>query len=92
MSRYYEDEIPTRRSSASQHSDLHHSVGQLMAESLNHRHRLETLETALLHKETAGSVPPSGKELLVLARKTLTTTLIILAALVSALKELGFLK
>lgn len=94
MVRYTEDESPTQTRSRSPHSDLHRTVGQLMAESLNHRKRLETLEALVENAGLVpGSVPPKSKRarLFHVARTTFTTTAIIIAALLSALKELGYL-
>ena len=88
--------------SRSEDSDIHYTVGQLMVENLNHRHRIVVLEERLSELETApkvvsisptGSVPPSQRQrIFALVRKTVTTTALIIAALISALKELGFLK
>lgn len=94
MNGYSNDEIPTRRTNKNPHSDLDHTVGQLMVESINHRHRLEALEAMAESKGLApGSIPPLSKRarLFSIARQTFTTTAIIIAALLSALKELGFL-
>jgi hypothetical protein len=90
-------------------TDSDHTLGQLMVESLNHRRRIEVLETRLdvqdaririLETKTknslspqSGSVPPGrGSQLFILARKTFVTTAVIIAAIISALKELGYLK
>lgn len=95
-----EDERPTSRNNRSP-TDMDHTVGQLMAESLNHRRRIEVLEKRLQVMETSptfsvppegGSTPPSGRSrLFALIRKTVVTTAVIIAAIISALKELGFL-
>jgi len=67
-----------------------------MAESLNHRRRIETLEARVYVVETPPPVssvsPERRRALFALVRKTVTTTALIIAALLSALKELGFLK
>ena len=101
------DDIPTKRfgrnpfDEPSKDSDIHHTVGQLMVESLNHRRRIEVLEARLSELETApkvtsisptGSVPPTERQrILALVRKTVTTTALIIAAVISTLKELGYL-
>jgi hypothetical protein len=107
MTRWREenDDIPTSRlgkGPRSKHSDTDYTVGQLMVESLNHRHRIQVLEERLSELETSagiptagqtGSVPPSERQrLFALVRKTVTTTALVIAALISALKELGYLK
>jgi hypothetical protein len=98
-----EDERPTSRGNPRPHSNIDHTVGQLMVESLNHRRRIEVLEARLENMEAStsnqSSSPPSAsigpssrQRIFALVRKTVTTTAIIIAALLSALKELGFLK
>lgn len=94
MDRYTEDESPTKTRSRDPRSDLHHTVGQLMVESINQRKRLETLEALVENAGLVpGSIPPKSNRarLFHVARTTFTTTAIIIAALLSALKELGFL-
>ncbi len=98
IGKYTNDETPTNRtgknSGNGSYSDLHHTVGQLMAESLNHRHRLETIEALVENAGLVpGSIPPKSKRarLFYVARTAFTTTAVIIAALLSALKELGFL-
>jgi hypothetical protein len=98
-----EDERPTNRGgkSSESRSDTDYLVGKLMVEGVNHRQRIEVLEARLRVVEIAAknnsiapgsSLPPAGKQrLYAIIRKTVTTTAIILAALFSALKELGFL-
>ncbi len=89
-----EDERPTSRGGKRPPSDVDRTVGQLLVESLHHRKRLETLEALV---ENAGltpdSLPPIGRRrsLPELIRKTVTTTVLIIAAVLSALRELGFL-
>jgi len=87
-----DDERPTARGGKRPPTDIDHTMGQLMVESLNHRKRLEMLEELVERAGLApGSVPPPGKHsLLVLVRKTITTTVVIIAAVISALRELGF--
>lgn len=101
---YPDDEIPTRRGAGRpKHSDSDHTLGQLMVESLNHRHRIEVLEERLEVLESAkantslapnstNSSPPGRQRLFALIRKTITITVVSIAAVISALKELGFLK
>jgi len=101
------DDIPTGRIGKNPHSsdsnsDIHYTVGQLMVENLNHRRRIEVLEARVSELETSpkvisisptGSVPPTQRQrIFALVRKTVTTTAIIIAALISALRELGYLK
>lgn len=100
------DDIPTSRIGKNphtgDHSDIHYTVGQLMVENLNHRRRIEVLEARLSELETSakvvsisptGSVPPSQRQrIFALVRKTVTTTALIIAALISALKELGYFR
>ena len=94
MKRYDEDEIPTRPDARNPHSDIHGTVGLLMAESQNHRKRIEVLEAlALRSKGALDSVPPAA-----IARYLKVTTtafkwaILVIAGLISALKELGFLE
>jgi hypothetical protein len=88
-----EDERPTSRGGKCPPSDIDHTVGSLMVESLNHRKRIEMLEEVVERAGlTPGSLPPSGKHsIFVLIRKTVTTTTLIIAAVLAALRELGFL-
>lgn len=95
-----EDERPTSRNNRPR-SDSDHTLGQLMVESLNHRRRIEVIEARLDVLETAskdstssvsGSQPPGRRAaLFAFIRKTVITTAVIVAAIISALKELGFL-
>jgi|WetSurMetagenome_2_1015567.scaffolds.fasta_scaffold473371_2 hypothetical protein len=101
---YQDDEPPTQRNpKPSKRTDADYTVGQLMVESLNHRRRIEVLEERLEILESekkntsiaphgSDSSPPGRQRLFALVRKTVTTTVVIIAALISALKELGFLK
>ncbi len=98
-----DDERPTspggKRSST--RTDIDHTVGQLMVESINQRRRIEVLEERVEVLEAAkknqslapaSSLPPAGKQrVFALIRKTVTYTVIGIAAAISALKELGFL-
>ena len=89
-----QDEVPTNPTGKlPSHSDLDHTVGQLMVESLNHRHRIEILESLAKRTQVPpGSLPPPGNNrILPLIRKTVATTVVIIAAIISALKELGYL-
>lgn len=97
-----EDERPTSRGGkgSKPHTDIDHTVGQLMVESLNHLRRLQLLEERVEILEAAkknqslapSSLPPAGKQrVFALIRKTVTYTVIGIAAAISALKELGFL-
>lgn len=82
-------------------TDLDHTVGQLMAENLNHRRRIEVLEKRVEDLEAPArnqsltakrSVFAFAKHpLFVLVRKATLYTVIAIAAVISALKELGFL-
>lgn len=88
------DDTPTNPfGKSTPHSDLDHTVGQLMVESLNHRHRIEILESLAKRTQVPpGSLPPPGNNrILPLIRRTITTTVFIIAAVISALKELGYL-
>lgn len=101
---FQDDEPPTQRNPKStRRTDADYTVGQLMVESLNHRHRIEVLEERIeilesekkntsLAPHGSDSSPPGRQRLFSLVRKTVTTTVVIIAALISALKELGFLK
>lgn len=101
---FTDDELPTQRNpKPSKRTDSDYTVGQLMVESLNHRHRIEVLEERLeilesekkntsLAPTSSVSTPPGRQRLFALVRKTVTTTVVIIAALISALKELGFFK
>lgn len=88
-----EDELPTSRGRKAR-ADSDHTLGQLMVESLNHRRRLEVLEALVFSKKGEGdSLPPTSKHrYFQLARKAFLYTLLTLAGLISAIKELGFLK
>lgn len=98
-----EDETPTNPGGkgSGARSDLDHTVGQLMAESLNHLRRISVLEERVEVLEAAkkkqslappNSLPPAGKQrVFALIRKTVTYTIVGIAAAISALKELGFL-
>ncbi len=97
-----EDERPTSRGGkgGKPHSDTDHTVGQLMVESLNHLRRIQLLEERVEVLEAAkknqslapSSLPPAGKQrVFAIIRKTVTYTVIAIAAALSALKELGFL-
>jgi hypothetical protein len=99
---YTDDEPTTSRGKNPRRSDSDHTVGQLMVESLNHRRRIEVLEERLevLESEKKNTslapystdAPPSRRQrLFTLVRKTVTTTALIIAAILSALKELGYL-
>lgn len=89
----YEDEIPTGRGRKSR-ADSDHTLGQLMVESLNHRRRIEVLEALVLsEKGKSNSISPNSKRrYLEVARKTFLYAILTIAGLISALKELGFLK
>jgi hypothetical protein len=97
-----DDERPTSRGGkgSGSRTDTDHTVGQLMVESLNHLRRIQVLEERVEILEAAkknqslapSSLPPAGKQrVFALIRKTVTYTVVAIAAVVSALKELGFL-
>ncbi len=100
MSKYgdrFEDEIPTKPGIKHPHSDLDHSVGLLLAEAVNLRKRVEVLEAVALGKSTktrrdSDRPGPSVGEMATLAKNTIKWGILIIAGIVSALKELGFLK
>jgi hypothetical protein len=97
------DELPTNPGGKSSNSrtDNDYLVGQLMVENIHHRRRIEVLEARLQVLETApkndslapgSSLPPAGKHrLFALVRRTVTITVVGIAAVISALRELGFL-
>jgi len=98
------DEPPTQRNPKSPpRTDSDYTVGQLMVESLNHRRRIEVLEDRLemleSQKENTSLAPhssdsshPGRQRVLTLIRKTVTYTVVGIAAIISTLKELGFFK
>jgi hypothetical protein len=96
----FDDERPTNRGGT--RSNIDHTVGQLMVESLNHRRRIEILEERLADLEdtkknsapaSGGSLTPDSKSRLFhLIRKTVTITALSIAAVITTLKELGLLK
>lgn len=101
------DELPTNpggKSSGSgggSRTNNDYLVGQLMVENIHHRRRIEVLESRLQVLETApknyslaprSSLPPAGKQrLFAIVRRTVTVAVIGIAAVISALRELGFL-
>jgi hypothetical protein len=99
MTRFDEHERITKPNNGKPPTDNDHMLGQLMVESLNHRRRIEVLELRLYNAETAlkdkaitASIPPGNRSLLHLAKQTLISVTVVLAALISALKQLGFLE
>jgi hypothetical protein len=102
-----QDELPTNpggKSSGSgggSRTDNDYLVGQLMVENIHHRRRIEVVEARLKVLETApkndsiaprSSLPPAGRQrLFAIIRKTVTVTVVGIAAVISALRELGFL-
>lgn len=99
MTRYEDHERPTKPNNGKPPSDRDHTLGQLMVECLNHRHRIETLEarvaiveTAQKEPKTPSAMPPGNRSLLQLVKQTLVSTSLILAAIISTLKELGLLE
>lgn len=93
MKRYDEDEIPTRPDVRNPHSDIHGTVGLLMAESQNHRKRIEVLERlALRTKGALDSVPPTAQDRYIkVIATTIKWAILVIAGLISALRELGYL-
>lgn len=100
--RYEDDsERPTNRGRKPP-SDPNYTLGQLMVESLNHRRRIEVVELRLTNLESSkkDSQPPEGSSiypggrtrLFALVKKTFTYTVICIAAILSTLRELGYLK
>jgi hypothetical protein len=101
---FSDDEPPTQRNpKPGKRTDADYTVGQLMVESLNHRHRIEVLEERLEILETkkentslapnsTNSSPPGRQRIFTLIRKTVTYTVVGIAAVISTLKELGFFK
>lgn len=89
-----EDEIPTSPGGRI-HPDLHHTLGLAMAEVINLRKRLEILEALALSTKTrtrqSDRPGPDMASLAILAKKTIQWAILILAGLISALKELGYL-
>lgn len=83
-------------------SDSDHTLGQLMVENINHRRRLDVIETRLEVLESAtkkqlsteaSSESDTGRTILFSnVRKGIITIAVIVAAVVSAIKELGLLK
>lgn len=88
--RYYEDEIPTRPSGGI-HTDPDTMLGRCLVEIVNLRKRVEALESLAFSKETA-SDRPSAREYLPLVKKTITAAVLGIAGILSALRELGYLK
>lgn len=83
------------------HSDTDHTVGELMVQTIHHQRRIEVLEERVKVLEFApknvsiaptSSLPPAGRQrVFAIIRKTVTYTVVAIAAIFSALKELGFL-
>lgn len=92
----FEDDIPTKPGVKHPHSDIDHSVGILLAEAVNFRKRLEVLESLAIGKATktreSERPGPSVAEMATLAKKTIQWGILVIAGILSALKELGFLK
>lgn len=94
MSRWSEDEIPTNPGGRA-HPDINNTVGLLMAEVINLRKRLEVLESLELsqktrpkHSERPG---PDMAAMATVAKKTIQWSILVIAAIISALKELGYI-
>jgi hypothetical protein len=97
MKERFEDEIPTRPGVKHPHSDLDYSVGLLLSEAVNLKKRIEVLEALAIGKKTQAKREsdrpgPSVSEMASLAKSTIKWAILIIAGIVSALKELGFLK
>jgi hypothetical protein len=87
-----QDERPTRPTIRNPDTDLHNLVGQLMVENVNHLKRIEILEAVAERVQVQnGSIPPPRHSILPHIRRVITTTALIVAAVISALKELGLL-
>ena len=94
MSRY-EDEIPTRPDIRNPRTDSDHNVGVLMVEVIRLTRRIETLESLAFYKEIkrqSDRPGPTLSEVGTLAKKTIQWAILVIAGIVSALKELGYLK
>lgn len=86
--RFTEDEIPTHRG---RRQDTHPDtmLGRLMRESVDHNTRIEALESVVFREAKPSTWPTVGKYL-PLIKKTVTAAVLVIAGVLSALKELGF--
>lgn len=96
MSKYdrFEDEIPTSPG-LNPHPDFDTVLGRIMLEVIQLRKRVEALEAVAPGqkvKRISDRPGPDLREVATLAKKTIQWTVFIIAAAVSAAKELGFLK
>jgi ribosomal protein L14 len=96
MTRWHEDEIPTRPGIRSAHTDIHNTLGLVMAEVINLRKRIEVLESLEIRSKIK-SERPSGTgtdfaSMAIVAKKAIQWGILVIAGIISALKELGYLK